>query len=318
MHRKRRLLEGALLAYREGDLDECIRRVRTLVEAAPQVTAPRHLLASLYAHAGKGRLALVHYRKLLAPAAARGEVFRSIAIQKQIDLFQPPEMRDPERWARLQTQLRSHGLPYLAAVPGSSGRPGVEAQFLPLPRAGVERVAEETRVELLDGRVVEVETGTVWEVLAGRLRWSFALPDGRASSEALAAEGDAIAVDSHLAARARVTFVPALPVECLRFEAPLARELKTTIAMTGPMTGATAEGFTPETRALLPSRPRRREDLDVNPPVPAPAAGAEAPRLSHLAGAEAEHGQHRDSGDWLEYGVLSLAGTAAAAPGEGG
>jgi hypothetical protein len=68
-------------AYREGDLDESIRLVRTLVEAAPQATAPRQLLASLFASTSNGRQALAHYRRLLPQAVARGEVIRSVAFQ---------------------------------------------------------------------------------------------------------------------------------------------------------------------------------------------------------------------------------------------
>ena len=91
VHSKHTLLERVLDAYRNGDLEECIRRVRTLVEAAPMATAPRQLLASVYAQAGNQRLALAHYRKLLPAAISRGEVFVALAIQKQIDSLEPPE-----------------------------------------------------------------------------------------------------------------------------------------------------------------------------------------------------------------------------------
>jgi len=57
---KPRLLELVLDAYREGDLHECIRLVRTLVGAAPQATAPRQLLAALFSSTGNGRQALAH------------------------------------------------------------------------------------------------------------------------------------------------------------------------------------------------------------------------------------------------------------------
>lgn len=318
MSAKRRLLEQVLTAYRGGDLQECIRLVRTLVEAAPQATAPRQLLAALYSQTGNGRLALVHYRKLLPEALERGELYRSIAIQKQIDALQPDQPPEPERWAQILTQLRSHGLPYQISVPGGPGPPWVEAQLLALPRATFERMAVETRVQLLglDPEPEEVETGTVWEVVAGRLRWSFALSDGRASAEALAAEGDAIHVDPDLAPRARVTFAPELPVECLRFEAPLARELKAVLAASRPATGMMAEGFTPEARALLPTSPRRREDLDVTPRVPTPTSGDGPPRLAPLVEGPPE-GTARDSGDWIEYGGLPLSGESESPAGDG-
>jgi hypothetical protein len=317
---KRRLMERVLLAYREGDLHECIRRVCTMVEAAPEATAPRQLLAALYSEAGNGRLAMVHYRKLLPQAVARGELFRSVAIQKQLDSLQPRESLEPGRWASLQTQLRSHGLPYLVAAPAGTGRPWVEAQFLALPRSWFERLALETRIQMLglEPEPEDVDAGTVWEVLTGRLRWSFALPDGRASAEALAAEGDAIHIDPELAPRARVTFVPELPVECLRFEATLTRDLKAALAASRPVTSAAAEGFTPETRALLPIRPRRREDLDVAPRAPTTASGDGPPRLGALpAEGTQPKGVSRDSGDWIEFGVLSLSDASVPAADEG-
>jgi hypothetical protein len=304
MRHRRHLMEGVLLAYRQDDLEECIRRVRLLVEAAPDVIAARYLLASLYVRAGKERLALVHYRKLLEPALERGELFRSVAIQKRIDSLEAPATPDPARWRGLLARLRGHGVPYLAAAPIGSSGPWVEGQFLSLPRAWFERVATETRVELLEAGVAEAETGTVWQVLAGRLRWSFALPDGRASGETIAAEGDAITVDPAIARRARLSFAPELPVESLRFDAPLARELQAMFATLAPSAGATPGGFTTEVRALLPTRPRPRADLETGhgpPRLELPAAGGTAP--------------DRDPGDWVEFGVVCLGdGSAGGKP----
>src|SRR2546428_51407 len=72
MQTEQRLLQQVIDAHRGGDLDECVRWVRTLVYAAPLATAPRHLLASLYSLTGAHRLALLHYRRLLPPALAKG------------------------------------------------------------------------------------------------------------------------------------------------------------------------------------------------------------------------------------------------------
>src|SRR5262245_66532191 len=99
---KPRVLEQVLDAYREGDLDECIRLVRTLVEAAPQATAPRQLLAALFATTGNGRQALAHYRRLLPQAITRGEVIREIAFQKQIDVYGDHTRLEPGRSLELQ------------------------------------------------------------------------------------------------------------------------------------------------------------------------------------------------------------------------
>lgn len=315
MPTKPRVLEQVLDAHREGDLDECIRLVRTLVEAAPQATAPRQLLAALFASTGNGRLALAQYRRLLPQAAERGEVIRSIAFQKQIDVYDRPDALAPGRWHVLQKQLRERGLPFLSEAPGSSGRPWTETQLLALPRAWFERIATETRFEILglEQRALDVEAGTVWEVLAGRMRWSFALPDGRASAEALAAEGDVVHVDPGLARTARVTLVPELPVEALRFEAELARDLK--LALTaGLHVSGTATGLTPETRSLLPTRPRRREDFDDVPRAPLPNADIEPLRLPP-PDEDTERPAPGDGAGWVEFGVLSLSEPPA---GDGG
>ncbi|HKQ59584.1 MAG TPA: PilZ domain-containing protein [Candidatus Eisenbacteria bacterium] len=315
-----RLIDRVLATYREGDLHECIHLVRTLVEAAPQATAPRQLLAALFAITGNGRQALAQYRRLLPLAVERGEVIRSIAFQKQIDVYDRPESLVPGRWSELQKQLRMRGLPFAGEAPGRE-RPWVETQLLALPRAWFERIAAETRFEIMgtESRTLDVESGTVWEVLAGRVRWSFALPDGRASSETLAAEGDAVHVDPGLARTARVSFLPELPVEALRFDATLARDLRLALAAGLQGTPSMSEGLTAETRALLPTRPRRIEDLDERPVVPEAIDGAEPPRLPREEPAEIP----ADTGAWVDFGVLSLSDAAAArrdsegqAPGE--
>jgi PilZ domain-containing protein len=316
---KPRVLELVLDAYREGDLDECIRLVRTLVEAAPQAIAPRQLLAALFSSTRNGRLALAQYRRLLPQAVARAEVIRSIAFQKQIDVYEQSEMLAPGRWHALQKQLRERGLPFMAEAPGNVGRPWTEAQLLALPRPWFERIAAETRFEILglEQRTLDVDAGTVWEVLAGRMHWSFALPDGRASAEALAAEGDAVHVDPGLARTARVTLVPELPVEALCFDANLARDLKLALTAGLHVTGSAVAGLTQETRALLPIRPRRREDLDEVPRAPLPNAGTEPLRLPVPAGAAGPQAPvDADGAGWVEFGVLSLSDTPAATEGD--
>ena len=320
MPAKPRVLEMVLDAYREGDLDESIRLVRTLVEAAPQATAPRQLLAALFASNGNGRQALAHYRRLLPQAVSRGEVIRSVAFQKQIDVYEQPDALAPGRWLTLQKQLREHGLPFLAEAPGGAGRPWTEAQLLALPRAWFERIAAETRFEILglEPRMLDVDAGTVWEILAGRMLWSFALPDGRASAESLAAEGDAVHVDPGLARTARVSLLPELPVEALRFEAALARDLRLALTAGLHVTSTGAE-LTEETRALLPIRPRRREDLDDAPRVPLPNASTEPLRLPTPAEEpERPVPVAGDSSGWVDFGMVSLTETPVAAGGDGG
>ena len=315
----RSLLEHVLVAYREDDMDECIRLVRTLVEAAPLATAPRQLLASIFAQTGRGRLAIGHYRKLLTSAVARGEVIRAIAFQKQIDAFQPPEAQAPDRWAALHGQLRSHDLSFLVVASGSSGRPWAEAQLLALPRSWFERLAAETRFDYfgIEPRAIEAETGSVWEVLGGRLRWSFALSDGRASVEALAVEGDAIHVDPELARHARLTFVPELPAETLCFDAALVREVKAALAEATANSGARKHG---RAEMGLPSWTSLRPPQDPDRArAPMPPASNTPPRLAERnEDVGAPTMPARDSGDWLEFGMVSLGGVPAEAAGDSG
>lgn len=324
MASKPRLLELVLDAYREGDLDECIRLVRTLVEAAPQATAPRQLLASLFASNGNGRQALIHYRRLLPQAVAQGEVIRAIGFQKQIDVHEHSDALPAGRWLELQKQLRERGLPFFPEAPGGSGRPWEEVQLLALPRAWFERIAAETRYEILglEPRSMEAEAGTVWEVLAGRLRWSFALPDGRASAVALAAEGDAVHIDPGLARTAHVSFAPELPVEALRFDAALARDLRLALKAGLHVPVAAVPGVTQESRIPLPAPPRRHEDLDEPVRTPVAGSGIEPLKLPPPEPAvPTPVGESRDAGDWVEFGVVSLsdkAGPGAADHGPGG
>jgi len=314
---KPRLLELVLDAYREGDLHECIRLVRTLVEAAPQATAPRQLLAALFASTGNGRQALAHYRRLLPQAITRGEGIRAIAFQKQIDVHDDHEELAPGRWLDLQQQLRERGMPFVSETPGQVGRPWDESQLVTLPRAWFERIAAETRFEIvgLEYRAVDVEAGTVWEVLSGRMRWSFALPDGRASAEALAAEGDAVHVDPGLARTARVTLVPELPVEVLRFDAGLARDLKLALRAGLHVPGPTLAGITHEARALFPGRAQRHEDLDEPVRVPVAGSGMEPLKLPPPETPADAPPPRGDNGDWVEFGVLSLSDPAPSGDG---
>ena len=320
MPSKPRLLELVLDAYREGDLHECIRLVRTLVEAAPQATAPRQLLAALFASTGNGRQALAHYRRLLPQAVTRGEVIRAIAFQKQIDVYEQHDALAPGRWLALQKQLRERGLPFLLETPGIH-RPWDETQLLGLPRAWFERIAAETRFEILglEPRSLDVESGTVWEVLAGRVRWSFALPDGRASAEALAAEGDAVHVDPGLARTARVSLVPELPVEALRFEAGLARDLRLALSAGLHVTRPTVAGLSREPYTMLSIRPQGHDEVAGPARVPAAGSGVEPLKLAPPTDAEAAPPPaQRDSGDWVEFGVLSLPDPALSQNGEDG
>lgn len=307
----RRMLEDVLAAYRDSDWHECVRRVRPLVESAPLADGPRQLLASLYLRLGNRRLALPQYRRLLAAAVERGQLLRAIAFQRRVDLLDA-SAADPRRWTDLQTRLRTHGLPYLSVVPIGSARPWTEAQILALPREWFERAATESTLIVmgLAPGTVDTEANTLWEVIVGRTRWSLAFPDGRAGPESIAAEGDAIRLDPDLARRATISFLPELPTECMRFDAGLVAALRGVIRTRGH--AIAADGLTAETRALLPTRPQRQEDIDRTP-EPVPEAG-EGPRRLALGAPASPASLHRDAGEWLEHGMLSLDSPSGGAP----
>jgi hypothetical protein len=300
----RRMLERMLDAWRGQDWEECAREVRTLVEVTPDADEPRLLLASLCVRLGNHRAAVMHYRRLLPQAIAHGAVLRAIFVQRRIDALAPTPP-DPARWIAMQRDLRAHGLPAVTLAPGAS-RPWTEAQLLALPREAFERLALEAIVETpgLETTTTDVDADTVWEVISGRMRWSFAMPDGRASAEILAAQGDAVRIDPDLTRRARVTFVPELPVECLRIEPTLVAAIRAALAML--RTPGADAGLTSESRALLPSRLRRAEDIDRTASVP--DAIEHAPRLldggSLAAGASPPPQPPGD--DWIEHRTLSL------------
>lgn len=303
MPRPRHLMEEVLAAYRDRDWHECVRRVRPLVDGAPLADGPRQLLASLYLQLGNRRLALPQYRRLLATAVERGQLLRAIAFQRRVDQLDAGAA-GPRRWTELQTRLRTHGLPYLNLVPIGSARPWTEGQMLALPREWFERAAlGPTLIVMgLAPGAVDTSADTLWEVIAGRTRWSLALSDGRAGSESIAAEGDAIRLDPDLAHRATISFVPELPTECMRFDAELVAELRDVMRARRP--AVAADGLTTETRALLPTRPLRHDDLDRAPdPVHDTSEGprrlpAGPPAPAALPGA--------DASEWLEHGMLSL------------
>ncbi|TMQ73420.1 MAG: hypothetical protein E6K81_04710 [Candidatus Eisenbacteria bacterium] len=307
MQTEQRLLKQVIAAHREGDLDECVRWVRTLVYAAPLATAPRHLLASLYMLTGEHRLALLHYRRLLSPAIENGEVFRSIALQKQIDDLLPARSLDSARWVSMRTRLRAHGVPPLPGSASSVGRPWLEAQFLGLSRAWFERVVTEGRTEVVGVGVAPEVVGvaTVWEVVAGRLPWSYTLPDGRENPRAEAAEGDAIHIPSPIVEQLRVSFFPDLPVELLRFDAAMAAELRHELAL---RRGQGAAGEARPAHQLGPAHAAwttRVQELAGARPKPTEETGPKV--LGLPSPGVAPPSEPSDStGDWLESGQIAL------------
>lgn len=225
MHASSDLWDPLLEPYRARDWNDCIRQARALVDADPFALLPRLVLASLHVKADSPRLAQLQYEKLLPVAVGKGDLFRAIAVQRHLDELSP-ESRVPGRFAAMHRWFQMVGLPH--AVSTRLEREGgiSPSMLLRLDHDRFDELAESLTLETFDlaPREIEVEGGTLWVVLYGRLRWSIIPPEG-ASEERLATEGALVWVDPACFDRARVRFQPELPTECLRFDAELLREL---------------------------------------------------------------------------------------------
>lgn len=212
------LVGRVLDAFRKGDLDECIRRARALVFAAPLDPAPRHMLAVLYGITGRSRLAVIQYKSLLPQALENGELFRAITIRKRMDALDPAEAAIEDRWDAIRRGLRSRGFPGAA----SSGQPWSEAQSLALSGTWFDRIVAEARVQTLEVRPAPetIEAPTHWYVMSGKVCWSTA-PSSGAGEEGVTEAGETLRVIAGSSVRIEMTCD--LPAECLRFDAPLAR-----------------------------------------------------------------------------------------------
>lgn len=292
-------------AFRAGDWQEALRQTRALVDADPFAIDARQLLAALYLKVGNFRLALIQYEKLLPLAVGKGDLFRALAIQKHLDAVGSEAARHASRFTAMHKWFRSLGLPG-AAVTGSARANGFGSfDLLRLPRDVFTRAAEGAELELLDmqPRSFAVRAGTVWVVVYGRVTWTAELPGGRRSAPQVAHGGQNIYASPDLGSEARIELVPEAPSECLRFESELIRELTRLLPALESSLCVPGEGYTVEERILTPTRPLMPSDLDHRTPGPAVDPKLRAPGIDD-DGAIPE--RPRDSGDWVEFGVVQL------------
>jgi len=242
--------------YRAGDWDECIRRARRAVDAEPFEPTPRQLLARLYARVDHPRLALLHYEKLMPIAVGRGDLFRALAIQRQIDALLSPGAAAPGRYAAMQRWFRmvgrSLGIPSdPASAPGFT-----PSMLLALSPETFEAMAAEMGVEELDLAPLETNAdgGSVWAVVMGRVRWS--LDAAGSGTPALVEEGANVRIDDGVV-RGLLRLVPEVPSECLRFDASLVARLSEPPAAPAPALAESARAIEAETRPISEEEPRR-------------------------------------------------------------
>jgi hypothetical protein len=298
-------------ACRASDWQEALRQARSIVEADPYAIEARQLLAALCLKLGNRRLAQVHYERLLPLAVGKGDLLGALAIQKHLDHLNANAPQHAERFIAMHTWFRSLGGTHTSSTGVPPGGGLTQDDLLKLPREAFSKIAEEAQLEVLEmePRSVDVQGGSLWIVLYGRVGWWLRHPEGRQTSRKLAMPGDNLYVDPDLGRELRLELAPEMPSECLRFDAELVQELVRTMPNLARSLGT---GFVVEERALLPIAPRPPSDLDHASTPPTPPAGG-TPRRLALDG-EPEGGAERDSGDWLEYGMVDLP-TSGAMPG---
>jgi hypothetical protein len=227
-----RLWDTVAATWRAGDLHECVRITRAAVDAEPYDMAPRHLLAALYLALRQPGMALLQYERLLPLAVGRGELFLALAAQRRLDELHAGTSLHERRYHAMHQWFVS-----LARKARQRGGDDEARVFGPhvlvgLPPADFARAAEHCRVETLgiDARVVTPETGLLWVVLHGRVRWAVSRDGQPASRPTVAEPGDLIVLAGPGAAGVQVTVEPETPAECLCLDPELFAALGTEAA----------------------------------------------------------------------------------------
>jgi hypothetical protein len=298
-----------LQSYRDKDWHECIRTLRSAVDADPFTLTPRQILAALYLETGNVRLASLQYERLMPLAVGSGDLFRAVAIQRHVDAIQAGHAVEG-RYAAIQRWFRMVGASQGMVASEDQGlTPGA---LLLLPPEAFEELLQSVRIEMLglEPGSRDVEGGTVWVVSCGSLLWSLASEDGRSQPEQTAKEGMSLRVDPQIFRQARLDFEPQLPCECLAFDPSLISELA---AYLPGIAGAMGPDLVHETRAAKLSRPARHEDFDFMSSSPRGESDG-PPQLMIQGHAGEANAALVELTEWLEGGEITLpeAGTAEA------
>ncbi len=212
-----RLWDSMAAPFRANDLHECVRLTRAAVDAQPYELAPRYLLASLYLALGESGLALLQYERLLPLAVGRGELFLALAAQRRLDELHPPTILHERRYHAMHqwfvSLARTDRKRRAAASLGAFG-PHVLVRLTAVEFA---QAAERCRVESLAfaPRTVVPESGLLWVVLHGRVRWTSSHAGEPASEPVIAEPGDLIVLPTQSGLGLSVSIEPETPAECL-------------------------------------------------------------------------------------------------------
>lgn len=215
-----RLWDSIAAPYRAGDLHDCVRLARQAVDENPYELLPRYLLACLYLALEEHALALLQYERLLPLAVGRGELFLALAAQRRLDQLHPPVTLHSRRYHAMHQW-------FVSLARGERKRRGPEAArtFEPhalvrLPVHAFAEAAERCAVESLgmEPREIQPETGLLWVVLHGRVRWTV-LREGQTEAASEVAEtGDLIVLPLAGGEGVRLRIEPETPAECLRLD----------------------------------------------------------------------------------------------------
>ncbi|NOT33476.1 MAG: PilZ domain-containing protein [Candidatus Eisenbacteria bacterium] len=295
---------------RAGDRHEAVKRLRMQVDHDPFALAPRHVLATLLSELGQSNAAQVQYEKLLTASVSRGDVFRAIAAQRRISEIEGGA-QSTARLVALQRWFRLLGPQSLTAF-GDGPRGGVRPiHFLRLPEDLFAHAAAGMRLERFDltWRFEGVDRPRQWVVLWGALRWDLRHPDDNATAIAHCREGDVLFPGASNPVGTMLRIAADTPCECLVIEPDLMAELAERDPGVLDSGAATSPEIVHDERAHLPARPRSRGDLDDRRFAP-PSPDTDAPRQLHIAPESRAPDEGRDAGEWLEFGEVSLDGTA--------
>jgi CRP-like cAMP-binding protein len=199
--------------------------VRAVTEADPYDVAQRHFLARLYLKLGDREQARAELARLLPLCVGRGDLFRALSIQKQLDALEPYAARAGGRYEAMHRWFRSLGGTGATEVrEGASLQP---AFLLLLAPDAFARAAEGCVVEGLEPGMHELEgaPGTLCVALLGDLWCPTPGGDIAARSGRELEEHHYLLMDPTRDVPAPLSVQAHSPAELLRFPGELMLEL---------------------------------------------------------------------------------------------
>jgi PilZ domain len=298
--------ERMLPMIRAGDPDELAHRLRHILGADPFRLTPRHWLAEVYRSRNQIARAIGEYDRLLPLAVGAGDLFRAIAVQKRIEELDA-RPGSGERFAAIHRWFRLLGGSHLVNNP-STNAAGISARALiRMPRDGFLWAANESMLETYarESRQIEIAGPEQHVLLWGELVWDVKLEGGRKRPETSSVEGDVMHVDPDNPGRGLLRVRPDTPAECLRFGAGLIEDLREIDSSIVHRPTHLSSEIEREERAMTPTKPPERGDLDTRARPPA-EAGGDGPRRLELGDISTPVSKSGDIESWIGHEMLTL------------